>query len=667
METVFLILLLVAGVVAANALYAKFNRVPVAFLQIGAGLLLSLIPLYQKFELKPEVFLFAIISVLMFKDGQNTKIRHFTRQLGTTLSLSVALAVVTVLLVGSTTHWLLPTVAISLAFALGAIITPTDAVAVASLTTKVVVPKSVMSTLENESLLNDASGIVALNLALSAYATGKFSLIKGLGNFLYVFGGGILLGMVVGYLIVLGRSSLIRAGVDTPSVIVPYSLLTPFVVYFLAESVGVSGILAVVMTGLIHGIQRQRLRLTTSQIQITLTTTWTIISSLLNGIVFVLLGVSLPEVIEHIHNQSLVRIFILIGVGLLLYLVMTITRFLWTYFDFARIRAWGKHDKLTNSLIMALGGIHGTITLAMAFSLPQIINGRPFPDRNNIIFIATIVILISLLVPSLVLPLILPNRVEAFTLSELAAAKVEIVDNAIKMVQTRFGASPSVSQVVLTLDGQKVMQGELNRRDLDDLFEQAFNVETAVVNNMVHAGKIDQVYADKYYHLARQAALQNQSGLVRQLKFYFRFVILVRLPWSKAGRLRRELLKQYPSNQTSHEDVLARHKKIWQRMKEIENEPYQEVSCYLASLYDGHNDFEINLVRKFYDERHRRFSGTRDLQDQQNEILIQAFQQEYNFIQNQVAQKKYSRALANKLNAQISVDQTFLLQSISND
>src|SRR5699024_8862117 len=131
---------------------------------------------------------------------------------------------------------------------LGAIITPTDAVAVTSITNKMLVPSVVMDTLENESLFNDASGIVALNLAIAAAVTGQFSLISGIGNFLYVFFGSIVVGEILSSIIVSLRLRLINMHVDAPSVMFPFTLLTPFVVYLISEAIGVSGILAVVVT-----------------------------------------------------------------------------------------------------------------------------------------------------------------------------------------------------------------------------------------------------------------------------------------------------------------------------------------------------------------------------------------------------------------------------------
>jgi NhaP-type Na+/H+ and K+/H+ antiporters len=112
---------------------------------------------------------------------------------------------------------------------------------------------------------------------------------------------------------------------------------------------------------LIHGIQQDRLRLTSSRLQIVMNSTWQIVSSILNGIVFVLLGLSLPSVIINLHKHNTSSVFILFGVGILLYVIMTLMRYLWTVWDFARIRAWDKHEKHANSIVMAYSGVHGTL------------------------------------------------------------------------------------------------------------------------------------------------------------------------------------------------------------------------------------------------------------------------------------------------------------------
>lgn len=667
MQTVFLVLLLIAAVVAANAVYARFSVLPVAFLQIAAGLVLSLIPLYQDFELEPEVFLFVIISVLMFNDGQNTNIRKLSHQLGTTLSLAVLLAIVTILIVGVVTHWLVPAFSFALALALGAIITPTDAVAVSSITSKISVPKDVMDTLENESLFNDASGIVAFNLAIAAVVTGKFSVWSGIGNFLYVFVGGIVVGTILGYLLVGFRIMLINMRVDTPSVVVPYTLLTPFIVYFIAEGLGVSGILAVVATGLIHGVQQNRLRLTTSRLQIVMSTTWSIIASILNGIVFVLLGVSLPSVISHLQQRDTGSVAILIGLGVLLYVVMTLVRFIWIQVGFANIRAWTHHERAVNSFVAALSGVHGTITLAMAFSLPLKLGSQAFTYRNDIIFVAAVVILTSLLVPTIILPMILPKQVDKVAEEDLANAKVDMVTSAIHMIHARYGDTPNASEVIMILEGQRAVDGRPDRAQLSTLFDQAYALEQTTVDQMVANGEVDAGLAERYMRIASQTRLQNQQSFWQRLRLFFKFVIFGRWSTSKKARARRKAMRQFKQSGMTREQLIEKNRQVWAQMREVEQKPYAAVVNFLNDQYADTNRQAIGIVRRAYDERHRRLSGTRDFQEAQNELLIQAFQLEYNYIQAQMASKKMGHDLGNQLYEQISTDQLVYLQSVNAD
>ncbi|APX72435.1 sodium:proton antiporter [Companilactobacillus allii] len=664
METVFLVLLLVAAVVLANAIYARFNIVPVAFLQIGAGLVLSFVPLYKNFELEPELFLFAIISMLMFNDGQNTNIRRLMHQMGTTLSLSVVLAIITILVVGSVTHVLIPQFSLALALALGAIITPTDAVAVSSITSKVLVPKEAMNTLENESLFNDASGIVAFNLAIASIVTGKFSVVSGVESFMYVFIGGILVGLVMGYIIVAIRIMLINMRVDTPSVIVPYTLLTPFAVYLIAESIDVSGILAVVATGLIHGLQQDRLRLTTSRLQIVMGTTWSIISSILNGIVFVLLGLSLPEVIQNLQQRDTGSIAILVGLGFVLYIMMTLLRFIWTQFDFAKIRAWNFHDKIMNSLVMALSGVHGTITLAMAFSLPLTIKGQPFAYRNDIIFVAAVVILISLIVPTLVLPFILPKKVSVVDGDDLSRAKSEMVRDAVKMVQHQYGDSLESGEIIRIIGSQRTVEKRPNKSVMSNLFDETFKIEKAVIEDMLSKGEITIQEFNLYMMMLRKTIIDHSNGFRKQMIFIIRFTVIAKISLSKSARKRRREIRKIKKRKrsSSREDATERNYQ-WGRMRSIEAVPYKKVMLYLTSVMTEKNEVEVELVRRSFDQRHRRLSGSRASQANQNELLVTVFQHEHNFVQSKVSSEEYSHELGNELYQQISTDQLVSFQT----
>ena len=285
MEVVILVLVLVIAVLISNVIASKITQIPLAFIEIAVGLLMAFfVPYYRHYTMNPELFMLAVLAPLMFYEGLNTNMRALRRSMSTTFSLAVGLALVTVSIVGVVTHLALSELALPLAFALAAIITPTDAVAVSSVTANIAMPEQAMETLKNESLFNDASGIVIFDLALQAFTTGKFSFTYGFFDFLYVFIGGLLLGLVLGSLLVSLRTLLINHRMDNSSVIVTLGILTPFFVYFVAESIHVSGILAVVAAGLVHGVQQGRLRLTSTKLQVVGNTTWEVLSDNLNGL-----------------------------------------------------------------------------------------------------------------------------------------------------------------------------------------------------------------------------------------------------------------------------------------------------------------------------------------------------------------------------------------------
>ncbi len=337
MSTVLGIVLLLVAVVTANIIHLIWPVLPLAIYQIIAGVVLAIIPDLKTFQLEPEIFMLLIIAPLMFNDGQNTSSRQLARALSRTMSMAVYLALFTVIILGLGLHFLLPhSLSLPVAFMLAAIITPTDAVAVKSLTTDVEMPENVSLTLEHESLFNDASGIVLFSLASSALASGLFSLAQGIWTFLYVFFGGIIFGMIAGSLLINVRTALMQHHVDIAPIVIPINVMTPIVVYWLAEELHLSGILAVVAAGIMHSILYDRLHLTSTKVQIATTTIWNIIADALNGLVFVFLGLSLPMVLGHMKQLQTIKI---VGIALVLYLVMTLLRYLWSQIGLVRLHS----------------------------------------------------------------------------------------------------------------------------------------------------------------------------------------------------------------------------------------------------------------------------------------------------------------------------------------
>nr|WP_260166767.1 sodium:proton antiporter [Leuconostoc mesenteroides] len=505
MTILYTLALLLIGVIGTNLIKQFFPKIPEPFILIIVGVFLSFTPIFQNFELEPEFFMLMIIAPLMFLDGQKQSFSKIKKRFSIIFLLSVVLAVATAIVVGLIANrvevqWTLP-----LAIALAAIVVPTDAVAVKSMTSSVDMPNGVGEALELESLFNDATGLVLLDLALSVLEQGKFSLIAGIGHFLFVAVGGALIGVIAGFLLVTIRTNITFRTVSPETTIIPISLLTPFIVYFLAESFGTSGILAVVATGIVHNWESNKLRLTSTRVQLTSNTIWESISNVLNSIVFIILGISLPIVWQEIIHMGLVGIMQLLGLSILIYIAMYAVRYIWafrednqsanTFFDSHS----NPKQHLFLSHIFAISGVHGTMTLAMAFSLPLTIANHAFPYRAELIVVATLIILISMLMSAIILPIALPKKAVTYTKADLENTRNKMVDYAsLKVSETT--ANPAVREaIMIQLQSQK---GWLNdNHSTRNYNSQKYNI---LLNNTkdfiihyLHSDSVEQKYSSE--------------------------------------------------------------------------------------------------------------------------------------------------------------------------
>lgn len=696
MNVFYAVLLLVLATIVANTLYPYFPLIPQAFYQIFAGGLLSLVPLYNHFVLEPEVFMLLIIAPLMFYDGSNADGKALRRNIGSILSMAVVLAILTVILMGYVSHAMIASIPLALAFALAAIVTPTDAVAVSSITTNMAVPERVMGMLERESLFNDASGLVAFSLALTAFTTGKFSVGGGIKHFLFVFLGGLLIGLILGVIAVWARVYLVQSGKDSASVIVPYDVLVPFLIYLAAEHAGLSGILAVVAAGLTYSASNNQLRLSSTQLQLVSRSTWSIITSVLNGFVFVLLGVSLPTVwvnIQQDHTKSLPAYLLL---AVTLYLVMLALRYIWIRFDWALVRS-DKSDRRKNAVVGALSGVHGTITLAMAFSLPLTFNGATFPFRNTMIFIAAVVIILSLLVPTLVLPFILPNKELPVDPATALKERKALVAYATDRLAQESTADPAATQSVIEILNSQATDQRPDKKKLQNILNQATQVEVETVQKFADDGTIPQSFAARYVRVLVVKSQMSSNNPFVNFTLWARFVwhrvahglthrafhgLLSKRQRDRRIALQRQQLQERPhtaEQQAAQERRIAlqkeqgrrrspRRQRINQQRREnfykIEAGVYNNVIDFLMSIASVDNQTEVNTVRNYYNARHRRVDANQD-DSQQNELFIQAFQFEYTYVREQRNAHKLSPALADDLYQQISTDQMLYMQEIA--
>ena len=372
-----------------------------------------------------------------------------------------------------------------------------------------------------------------------------------------------------------------------------------------------------------------------------------------------LLGVSLPTVIADISYRNNSFLLFLMGLSILLYALMTILRYLWLRMGFATIRVLPEY-KNTNCWIIALSGIHGTITLALAFSLPLTLHGTVFPYRNDLLFIASIVIILSMLVPSLILPALLPRQKEPFLWEDANSARRKMINYAIQKI-TELNEYPLETQAVIsTLHSQNKPEKIENRRILRQLFAQTRDVENDVLDEMVANEDITEKEHRLYQRtmLTRDAHSDNSvlKSIWRQIAYRFIY-FFKRLTHSRKIKIAQQQMKHNPK-------LMKKFKSKHDTIVEIENRATQEVFKYLKSpKVNKESRTDISIVQRYYRERHRRYQNNSNSNEIQEELFIKAFQFEYNYVQNQLTENKLTRELASALYEQISNDELIYMQN----
>jgi CPA1 family monovalent cation:H+ antiporter len=389
--------------VAVLALVARKLTIPYPILFVIGGLLLSLIPKLPEVRLDPKLVFLFFLPPLLFPAALFTSWRDFRANLRPISLLAVGLVLFTTVAVACLAHYFMG-LPLAAGFVLGAIISPPDAIAAAAIADRLKVPRRIVTILEGESLVNDATALVAYRFAVAAVVTGTFSPAHAGGQFFVVGLGGILIGLAVGWL-----AEQFHKRVDDAPIEITVSLLTPFVAYLAAERWGVSGVLAVVTAGLYLGWRLPEILTFKTRLQGG--PVWEMVEFLLNGFVFILIGLQLPEVLRALSGNSF-PISRLVWYALLISLAVILIRILWvfpaTYLPRLIFKKLCKHDpcpRWQHVTVVAWTGMRGVVSLAAALALPlRIRDGSPFPGRDLILFLTFIVILATLVVQGLSLP-----------------------------------------------------------------------------------------------------------------------------------------------------------------------------------------------------------------------------------------------------------------------
>ncbi|WGK91726.1 Na+/H+ antiporter [Pseudomonas migulae] len=415
MQTAYTVLILLM-LVSVSRLVGRVIPLPLPLVQIGAGALLAWPTLGLHVALDPELFLFLFLPPLLFSDGWRMPKRELWRLRGPILTLAVGLVLFTVVGAGYFIHWLLPSTPLPVAFALAAVLSPTDAVAVSAISQNRL-PTPLMHMLQGEALMNDASGLVTFKFALVAAVTGVFSLTNASLTFVLVAVGGLAVGVALSWLVGRLRSWMIARGWDDPATHVVFMLLLPFAAYVLAERLGGSGILSAVAAGMMQSWLDLLPRQTSTRLLNR--SVWSLLEFAFNGLIFLLLGLQLPDIIKAVasHETSLWPTLLYRCLDVVaIFLVLVVLRFVWVQSIWrlsGLLRRWRGKGEMTqvptarSCWLLTVGGVRGAVTLAGVLSVPILMGNEAFPERDLLIFIAAGVILLSLIAACIALPLLL--------------------------------------------------------------------------------------------------------------------------------------------------------------------------------------------------------------------------------------------------------------------
>lgn len=375
------------------------------FLVLG-GLLISFIPGIPNIKINPELIFLIFLPPLLYDAAWNTSWKDFWRWRRVISVLAFGLVIVTSVVVAFVSSSLIPGFTLSLGFLLGGIISPPDAVAATSVLKGIKVPRRIVAILEGESLINDASSLIVFRFALVAVIAGTFVWHQAIVDFSVVT----FMGIVVGLVIALVLYAVLRWLPTTPSIDTALSFTAPYLMYLTAEHFHVSGVMAVVSGGLFISYRSHELFSHSSRLQSI--SMWSTATFVLNGLVFMLIGLELPTIMEGLEDYSLGEA---IGYSLIIAVAIIITRIsfalfasMFTVFASRFITVADNRPGWQGPLIIGWAGMRGVVSLAAALSIPLLLsNGDPFPHRNLILFITFVVIFITLVVQGLSFPLII--------------------------------------------------------------------------------------------------------------------------------------------------------------------------------------------------------------------------------------------------------------------
>ncbi len=672
-----LILLLLAAVLVSAVLDQFIPKVTSPLIQIALGLIIALFAKgYINIELDPNLFLVLVIAPLLYNDAREIDKQSLWVNRRPILASAVLLVILTALAVGAAIHALIPAIPLIAAIALAAALGPTDAVAVASLPKTINIGQREQSILEGESLLNDASGIVSFQFAVSIYLVGTFSFFDASVSFFISFFGGVLVGAVLGVLTNLISNGMREVGLESITFHVLFDVFTPFIVFLAANPFGASGVIAVVTAGLVSTVGKHRFDPSASRMNIVSSSVWRVFSFGLNGIVFVLLGTQLPKAMESTWESATFDNGFLIAMIIVITLAINLIRFLWLMGSEAlharRHQLPFSKETLRSALIMTLAGTKGTITLSIVLTLPLFTaSGAIFPQRQLIIFLASSVILVSLLLANIAVPLLAGSKKvsvsDAQNSESEREAKVEILRNVIAgLAYHHKPGKYRATQAVIRSYNDRINRIKANETEEDpmktELRLRALQWEREYIEQALDEDSVDK--SDAFYVLHR---ILRQESLLKHSTISPLTSAKIRQAHSFAKALVHRVIKGLPLASISehaasrHELMIKSARYANEKLRELLKDSGDIPTEYVSTLF-------IENTRTMASMTPRRPSITSmtaiAMDDATEEILRRGFTLEMEGIQEMLEAGRISRSTARRLRENVVLMQIDLEENI---
>lgn len=434
--------LVLALLIAVAALVTIARRLGIAypiFLVIG-GLLLGLVPGLPRVQIDPDLIFLLVLPPLLYAAAFFTPLRSLRANLGPIASLAVGLVVASAFAAAAVAHALIPGVPWAVALALGAIVAPPDEIAATAIAARLAVPRRIVTILEGESLLNDATALTIYSIAIAAVAEGSFAASAGAATFAGAMLGGTVIGLAVGWII-----AQVRTRIEDTPVEITISLLTPYAAFLPAQGLGVSGVIATVAAGLYLG--RRGSRIAGPDARLTGRAVWETISFLLNGVVFIITGLEVPLLLRALPPATALR---LVGIGVVVSVVLVVVRALWIFpTELLAPLVRGEPPpprRLAHALVLSWAGMRGVVSLAVALALPLTLPaGGPLPAREALLIVTLTVIVFTLLGQGLTLPWLI-RRLRLGTDPEVreeeASARQQMIEAATRRIDQLYPVWP---------------------------------------------------------------------------------------------------------------------------------------------------------------------------------------------------------------------------------